>query len=114
MLTPDTFFKSVRFLGEAIRERRMSSVELTEGFLERGRTISARLNAFVTLTPELALQQARRADEEIKAGHYRGPLHGVPYAVKDLVAVKGYPTTWGAVPYAHQSFDYNATIIERV
>lgn len=114
MLTPDTFFKSIRFLGEAIRERRLSSVELTEGFLERGRTIGARLNAFATLTPELALQQARRADEEIKAGHYRGPLHGVPYAVKDLVAVKGYPTTWGAVPYAHQSFDFNATIIERL
>jgi aspartyl-tRNA(Asn)/glutamyl-tRNA(Gln) amidotransferase subunit A len=92
----------------------MSSVELTEGFLERGRTIGVRLNAFATLTPDLALRQAKQADEEIKAGHYRGPLHGIPYAVKDLVAVKGYPTTWGAVPYAHQTFDYNATIIERL
>jgi aspartyl-tRNA(Asn)/glutamyl-tRNA(Gln) amidotransferase subunit A len=89
-------------------------VDLTEGYLERGRTIGSRLNAFVTLTDELALRQAREAEAEIKAGKYRGPLHGVPYAVKDLVSVKGYPTTWGAVPYAHQSFDYNATIIEHL
>jgi aspartyl-tRNA(Asn)/glutamyl-tRNA(Gln) amidotransferase subunit A len=68
----------------------------------------------VTLTPDLALRQAAQAEAEIKAGNYRGPLHGVPYAVKDLVTVKGYPTTWGAVPYAHQRFDYNATVIERM
>jgi aspartyl-tRNA(Asn)/glutamyl-tRNA(Gln) amidotransferase subunit A len=114
MLTPDTYFMSVRTLGEAIRERRISPVELTEGYLERCRTIGGRLNAFVTLTPDLALRQAREAEAEIKAGKYRGPLHGVPYAVKDLVAVKNYPTTWGAVPYAHQSFDFNATVIERL
>jgi aspartyl-tRNA(Asn)/glutamyl-tRNA(Gln) amidotransferase subunit A len=114
MLTPDTYFMSVRALGEAIRERRISPVELTEGYLERCRTIGGRLNAFVTLTPDLALQQAREAEAEIKGGKYRGPLHGVPYAVKDLVSVKNYPTTWGAVPYAHQSFDYNATVIERL
>jgi len=105
---------SVRTLGDALRERRMSSVELTEGFLERARTIGKRLNAFVTLTPELAMQQARQADDEIKAGKYRGPLHGVPYALKDLVAVKGYPTTWGAVPYKDQHFDFNATIVEKL
>ena len=114
MLTPDTYFMSVRRLGEAIRERRISPVELTEGYLERCRTIGGRLNAFVTLTPDLALRQAREAEAEIKAGKYRGPLHGVPYAVKDLVAVKNYPTTWGAIPYAHQSFDFNATVIERL
>jgi aspartyl-tRNA(Asn)/glutamyl-tRNA(Gln) amidotransferase subunit A len=114
MLTPDTYFMSVRALGESIRERRISPVELAEGYLERCRTIGGRLNAFVTLTPDLALQQAREAEAEIKDGKYRGPLHGVPYAVKDLVAVKNYPTTWGAVPYAHQSFDFNATVIERL
>jgi aspartyl-tRNA(Asn)/glutamyl-tRNA(Gln) amidotransferase subunit A len=102
MLTPDVYFLSVRALGEAVRERRISPVELAEGYLERCRTIGSRLNAFATLTPELALRQAREAETEIKAGRYRGPLHGVPYAVKDLVTVKGYPTTWGAVPYAHQ------------
>ena len=105
---------SVRTLGDAIRERRISPVELTERYLERCRTLGKRLNAFVTLTPELALRQANDAEAEIRAGNYRGPLHGVPYAVKDLVAVKGYPTTWGAVPYARQSFDYNATVIERL
>jgi aspartyl-tRNA(Asn)/glutamyl-tRNA(Gln) amidotransferase subunit A len=114
MLAPDTYFMSVRTLGDAIRERRISPVELAEGYLERCRTIGKRLNAYVTLTPELALRQARDAEAEIKAGKYRGPLHGVPYAVKDLVTVKGYPTTWGAVPYAHQSFDFNATVIERL
>jgi aspartyl-tRNA(Asn)/glutamyl-tRNA(Gln) amidotransferase subunit A len=114
MPTPDPYFLSVRALGEAIRERRISPVELTEGYFERCRTIGKRLNAFVMLTSELALSQARDAEAEIKAGKYRGPLHGVPYAVKDLVAVKGYPTTWGAIPYAKQSFDYNATVIERL
>ena len=114
MLPQETYFMSVRALGDAIREGRLSPVELAEGYLERCRTIGARLNAFVTLTPDLALHQAREAEAEIKAGKYRGPLHGVPYAVKDLVTVKGYPTTWGAVPYAHQSFDYNATVIERL
>jgi aspartyl-tRNA(Asn)/glutamyl-tRNA(Gln) amidotransferase subunit A len=114
MPTQDIYFMSVRALGEAIRERRISPVELTEGYLERCRTVGKRLNAFVTLTPELALRQANDAEAEIRAGKYRGPLHGVPYAVKDLVTVKGYPTTWGAVPYARQSFDYNATVIERL
>jgi aspartyl-tRNA(Asn)/glutamyl-tRNA(Gln) amidotransferase subunit A len=114
MPTQDTYFTSVRALGDAIRERRISPVELTEGYLERCRTIGKRLNAFVTLTPELALRQAHDAEVEIEAGRYRGPLHGVPYAVKDLVTVKGYPTTWGAVPYARQIFDYNATVIERL
>jgi aspartyl-tRNA(Asn)/glutamyl-tRNA(Gln) amidotransferase subunit A len=114
MLSQDTYFMPVRALGDAIREARISPVELAEGYLDRAQTIGSRLNAFVTLTPELALQQARQAEAEIKAGNYRGPLHGVPYAAKDLVAVKGYPTTWGAVPYAHQTFDYNATAIERL
>jgi len=114
MPTQDTYFTSVRALGDAIRERHISPVELTEGYLERCRTIGKRLNALVTLTPELALRQAHDAEVEIKAGRYRGPLHGVPYAVKDLVTVKGYPTTWGAVPYARQSFEYNATVIERL
>jgi aspartyl-tRNA(Asn)/glutamyl-tRNA(Gln) amidotransferase subunit A len=114
MLKPDTYFMSVRALGDAIREGRLSPVELVEGYLERAKRIGGRLNAFVTLTPDLALNQARQAESEIKAGRYRGPLHGIPYAVKDLVSVRGYPTTWGAKPFAHQTFDYNATVIERL
>lgn len=114
MLAQETYFMPARQIGELIRSGQLSPVELTQGYLERCRSIGKKLNAFVTLTPDLALRQAAQAEAEIKAGKYRGPLHGVPYAVKDLVAVKGYPTTWGAVPYAHQSFDYNATVIERM
>jgi aspartyl-tRNA(Asn)/glutamyl-tRNA(Gln) amidotransferase subunit A len=110
----DLYFMSVRELGDAIRERRLSPVEVTEAYLERCRTIGPRLSAFVTLTDDLALRQAHEAEAEIRAGHYRGTLHGLPYAVKDLVAVKGYPTTWGAAPYAHQTFDFNATVVERL
>lgn len=114
MLTHDVFFSSISALGTGLRAGRFTSEELTAGYLERCKTIGSRLNAFVTLTPELALQQARQADAEMKAGKDRGLLHGIPYAVKDLVTVKGFPTTWGAVPYAHQSFDYDATIITRL
>lgn len=114
MLTADLYFASVSALGAGLRAGRFTSEELTAGYLDRCRTIGNHLNAFVTLTPDLALEQARRADAEIKAGHDRGPLHGIPYAVKDLVTVKGFPTTWGAVPYAHQTFDYNATVITRL
>src|SRR5947208_4134828 len=66
------------------------------------------------LTPEIALEQANAAEKEIHRGHYRGPLHGIPYAAKDLLAVKGIPTTWGAKPYANQVFDYNATVIDHL
>jgi aspartyl-tRNA(Asn)/glutamyl-tRNA(Gln) amidotransferase subunit A len=114
MPSPEPYFLSIREQGTAIREGRLSAVSLAQAYLDRSRTLGARLNAYVTLTPDLALEQAARADAELKAGHDRGPLHGIPYAAKDLVAVKGYPTTWGAVPYAHQSFDYNATVIERL
>ena len=114
MLPDDTFFLSVRELGERIQARTLSPVELAEGFLERSERLGPRFNAYATITRELALRQATAAGKEIAAGHHRGPLHGVPYAVKDLVAVTGYPTTWGARPYAAQKFDHNGAIIERL
>ncbi|MGE5204612.1 MAG: amidase [Chlamydiota bacterium] len=114
MLSDDILYLSVRQLGERIRRRELSPVALAESYLERSRKLGPQYNAYVTITDELALAQARAAQREINAGHYRGPLHGIPYAAKDLVAVKGYPTTWGARPYAHQVFDYNATVIERL
>jgi aspartyl-tRNA(Asn)/glutamyl-tRNA(Gln) amidotransferase subunit A len=114
VLSEEVLFLSVRELGARLRARKLSAVELAESYLDRAEKLGPKLNAFATLTRELALEQARAADKEISAGHYRGPLHGVPYAVKDLVAVKGYPTTWGARPYAKQQFDFNATIIERL
>jgi len=110
----DILFLSVRELGARIRARKLSPVDLTQRYLARSETLGPKLNAYATLTRDLALQQARAAEKEIAAGHYRGPLHGVPYAAKDLVAVAGYPTTWGAPPYATQKFDFNATVIERL
>src|SRR6476620_1250902 len=114
MLTEDVLFLSVTELSKRIRAQQLSPVALTESYLERSRTIGARMNAYATLTPELALQQARAAEKEIAAGRYRGPLHGVPYAAKDLLAVKGYPTGWGARPYSGQRFDDDATVIKKL
>jgi aspartyl-tRNA(Asn)/glutamyl-tRNA(Gln) amidotransferase subunit A len=114
MLGEDILYMPVRELGKRIRAKQISPVELTESYLARSERLGPKLNAYATATRELALQQARAAEKEIAAGNYRGPLHGIPYAAKDLLAVKGYPTTWGAKPYAHQMFDYNATVIERL
>jgi Asp-tRNA(Asn)/Glu-tRNA(Gln) amidotransferase A subunit family amidase len=114
MLDESVLYLPVRQLAERIRTRQLSPVELAESYLARSERWNPRLNAYATLTRELALEQARAAEQEIAAGHYRGPLHGIPYAAKDLLAVKGYPTTWGAPPYAQQRFDYDATVIGRL
>jgi aspartyl-tRNA(Asn)/glutamyl-tRNA(Gln) amidotransferase subunit A len=114
VLSDDILYLSVRELGNRIHERKLSPVELTESYLARSEKLGPKLNAYACITRDLALEQAHTAQKEIAAGSYRGPLHGVPYAAKDLVAVKGYPTTWGAKPYATQQFDYNATVIERM
>jgi aspartyl-tRNA(Asn)/glutamyl-tRNA(Gln) amidotransferase subunit A len=114
MLSEDILYLPVTELAHHIRSRRLSPVELTESYLERSQKIGPRLNAYVTLTPELARKQAKAAEKEISAGKYRGPLHGIPYAAKDLLAVKGYPTTWGARPYKDQQFDYDASVITRL
>lgn len=114
MLSEEILYLPTRALAEQIRSRKMSPVELTQSYLERSKRLGPKFNAYVTITEELALEQARAAEKEIGAGKYRGSLHGIPYAAKDLLAVKGYKTTWGARPYADQSFDYNATIIERL
>ena len=108
-------FASVRDLGELVRGRKVSAVELAEKFLDRLETIGPRYNAVVTVTRDLALEQARRADAEIASGRYRGPLHGIPYGAKDLLATSGgIPTTWGAEPFRDQVFDYDATVVRRL
>jgi aspartyl-tRNA(Asn)/glutamyl-tRNA(Gln) amidotransferase subunit A len=114
MLSDNVLFLDVTELSRRIHAREITSVELTESYLDRSRRLGPELNAYVTLTPKLALEQARRADAELRAGRDRGPLHGIPYAAKDLLAVRGYPTTWGAKPYANQHFDFDATVIERL
>ena len=110
----DLAYFSVAQLGELIRTRRITSTQLTRMVLDRLKRHGPRLECVVTLTEELALEQARRADEEIAAGKYRGPLHGIPYGAKDLLAVKGYPTTWGATPYREQVLDETATVVSRL
>lgn len=114
MIGEDVLYLSVRELSEQIRSRKLSPLELTESYLRRSETIGKRLNAYATVTRELALKEAREAEREIRSGRYRGSLHGIPYAAKDLLAVKGYPTTWGARPFRDQKFDFDATVIKKL
>ena len=107
-------FRPVRELSELVRTRRVSSVELAETFLGRLEKLGPQFNAVVTLTRGHALREARRADDEMGRGEYRGPLHGVPYGAKDLLATKGIPTTWGAAPLREQVFDHDATVIRKL
>ena len=110
----EVIFCPLRELGELVRTRQVSPVDLTETFLERLAAIGPRYHAVVTLTPELARAQARRAERELAAGHWRGPLHGIPYGIKDLFATAGIPTSWGAAPFRAQVFDYDATVVRRL
>jgi Asp-tRNA(Asn)/Glu-tRNA(Gln) amidotransferase A subunit family amidase len=103
-------FYSVLQLASLLKNKKISSVELTRFFLGRLHKWGDTLACVITITEELALQQARQADEEIRKGQYRGPLHGIPYGLKDLFAVKGYKTTWGAVPYKDQVIDEDAFV----
>jgi Asp-tRNA(Asn)/Glu-tRNA(Gln) amidotransferase A subunit family amidase len=110
----DLAFAPVSQLAALLRTRQVSAVELTRLYLERLERLDPRLRCVITLTPELALEQAERADREIAHGHYRGPLHGVPWGAKDLLAVPGYPTTWGAMPYKDQVRPDKATVVSRL
>jgi aspartyl-tRNA(Asn)/glutamyl-tRNA(Gln) amidotransferase subunit A len=114
MLRESLLYAPISELAKQIEAKTLSPVELTESYLDRSHRLGPKLNAYAKLTPELALEQARAAEKEIHRGRYRGPLHGIPYAAKDLLAVKGIPTTWGAKPFADQVFDYNATVIEHL
>ena len=114
MLKEAVLYAPISELARQIEAKTLSPVELTESYLERSTELGPKLNAYARLLPESALEQAHAAEKEIRRGHYRGPLHGIPYAAKDLLAVKGVPTTWGAKPYADQVFDYNATVIEHL
>jgi Asp-tRNA(Asn)/Glu-tRNA(Gln) amidotransferase A subunit family amidase len=107
-------FSQVTELASLLHRRKVSSVELTKLYLDRLRRYDPILECVVTYTEELALQQARQADREITAGRWRGPLHGVPWGAKDLLAVPGYPTTWGAEPYKNQVLNGKATAALRL
>jgi Asp-tRNA(Asn)/Glu-tRNA(Gln) amidotransferase A subunit family amidase len=110
----DLAFLPVSALAALIRTKQVSSVELTKLYLERLKKYDPALRCVVTLTEDLALKQAAEADKEIAAGRYRGPLHGVPWGAKDLIAFPGYRTTWGGGPYKEQKFDTKATVARRL
>ncbi|HET7187909.1 MAG TPA: amidase [Gemmatimonadaceae bacterium] len=107
-------FLPVTELAELVRRRRVTSTQLTEMYLARLKRYDPVLKAVITLTEDRARRQAKAADEEIARGHYRGPLHGIPWGAKDLLAVKGYKTTWGAGPYRDQVIDADATVVQRL
>jgi Asp-tRNA(Asn)/Glu-tRNA(Gln) amidotransferase A subunit family amidase len=110
----DLAFASAMDLADLLRRRKISSVNLTEMYLTRLKRYNLILLFGITLTEERALNLAREADADIAHGHYRGPLHGLPWGAKDLLAVKGYPTTWGAGGFEHQTIDDDATVVKRL
>jgi Asp-tRNA(Asn)/Glu-tRNA(Gln) amidotransferase A subunit family amidase len=110
----DLAFLPISRLSELLRSRQVSSEELARLYLDRLERYDPILRCVITLTPELALEQARRADREIAAGRWRGPLHGIPWGAKDLLAVPGYSTTWGANPYREQVRTETATVASRL
>ncbi len=113
-MSDDLLFQPLRVLGAKLRDHSLSPVALAEASLARLESLGPRYNAVVTPTRERALAEARAAETELRAGHVRGPLHGIPYGVKDLLATKGIPTTWGAEPYRHQVFDEDAAVVARL
>jgi Asp-tRNA(Asn)/Glu-tRNA(Gln) amidotransferase A subunit family amidase len=110
----DLAFLPVTALSELIRTKRVSSLDLTQMYLARLKRYDPVLHCVITLTEDRALDQARAADAEIRRGKYRGPLHGIPWGAKDLLAVRGYKTTWGAGPYKDQVIDTDATVVQRL
>ena len=108
----DVAFWPVRHLAELVRTRKVTSLELTEMYLARLHRYNAKLNNVVTFLDDVGRAQAKQADTEIAAGKYKGPLHGIPWGAKDIIAVKGYRTTWGTAPLKDQVLDYDASVVE--
>lgn len=107
-------FYTIGELASLIKDRKISSVELTEFFLDRIEEHDDKLEAIITVTRERALERAEQMDVELEQGIYRGPLHGIPYGAKDLLAVEGYKTTWGAAPYKDQQINETATVVNKL
>ena len=110
----DLAFYPVHKLAVLLKNQKITSEELTQLYIKRLKKYGDTLQCVITLTEDLALQQARKADAEIKAGKYRGSLHGIPYGAKDLLAVEGYKTTWGTMPYKDQEIKQTATVIQKL
>jgi Asp-tRNA(Asn)/Glu-tRNA(Gln) amidotransferase A subunit family amidase len=112
--TEDLALATIQEIGNLLQNRKVTSLALTQMYLSRLKRYDSKLHFVITLTEERAINQAKQADAEIAAGHYRGPLHGIPWGAKDLLAVKGYPTTWGAGGFEKQTFDEDATVVQRL
>ncbi len=110
----DVAYWPVTQLAALLKSRAVTSLELTEMYLARLKRLNAKLNCVVTFLDDVAREQAKRADAEIAAGNYKGALHGIPWGCKDIIAVKGYKTTWGSDAFKEQSFDADATIVEHL
>jgi Asp-tRNA(Asn)/Glu-tRNA(Gln) amidotransferase A subunit family amidase len=110
----DLAFLPVTRLGRLVQSGKVRSVDLTRMYIARLRRLDPVLHAVITYTEERALEKAAAADKEIAAGRIRGPLHGIPWGAKDLLAVRGYPTTWGSVPFKDQTLPEDATVVERL
>src|ERR1039457_7198122 len=110
----DTFFASLSELNASLKARDFSAEDLARAVSERLQQLGPRYNALALPLHQEALRQAKDVDKELKRERYRGPLQGIPYGVKDLLAFAGQPTTWGAKPYAGQVFDYNATVVDKL
>src|SRR4029453_9957554 len=108
----DVAFWPVRHLAELVRTKQVTSLELTEMYLARLHRYNSLLNNVVTFLDDYGRAEAKRADAEIAAGKYKGPLHGIPWGAKDIISVKGYKTTWGSPAFKEQVFDYDASVIE--
>lgn len=114
-MTPESIaFSDATALGQLIAKKKISSVELTNLYLSRLEKYGTSYGAVVTIMHDRALREARAADKALAAGNARGPLHGVPFGVKDLLAAVGAPTTWGAAPYRNQTFDYDGTVVKKL
>jgi Asp-tRNA(Asn)/Glu-tRNA(Gln) amidotransferase A subunit family amidase len=107
-------YYSILQLASLIKNKKITSLALTKFFIERHKKYNPTLECTITITEEMAFRQANKMDKELEEGKYRGVLHGIPYGIKDLMAVKGYKTTWGAAPYKKQEIDITATVVERL
>ena len=114
MIGEDVLYLSVSELSRLIKRKKLSPLRLAESYLSRIDRLNPKLRAFVNVTEDVAIRQARQSEKEQQAGLFRGPLHGIPYAVKDLFAFPGYPTTWGAKPFQNQTFEKKATVIQKL
>ena len=110
----DVFFATITELNARLKAKEFKAADLARAFAERLVQLGPRYNALALPLPKEAYRKAKAIDDDLKADRLRGPLQGIPYGVKDLLAYKGQPTTWGAKPYAGQVFPYNATVIDKL